>query len=114
MNAFNWHWLFWLPGIATVVAAIGAVLFVPQSPARSRGIDQLACPRCCCPAGWCWALLVLLSEWRRTGAGAPPTVLGLFAAAVLLAAAWVWSELRGGHPADRHEDDAPPVGLDFE
>ena len=55
VNAFNWHWLFWLPGIATVVAAIGAVLFVPR-PRRAAGARSAGCPRCCCPAGWwrCW------------------------------------------------------------
>ena len=55
VNALNWHWLFWLPGIATVIAAIGAVLSVPQSPTAARA-RSAGCPRCCCPAGWwrCW------------------------------------------------------------
>src|ERR1700733_7990695 len=37
VNALGWRWLFWLPGILTVLAAVGAVLYVPQSLARSRG-----------------------------------------------------------------------------
>src|ERR1700744_1274683 len=50
VNALNWHWLFWLPGIATVIAAIAAVLFVPQSPIRSPGTIS-------------WLPAVLLSSW---------------------------------------------------
>src|ERR1700753_2325084 len=30
VDALGWRWLFWLPGILTVLAAAGAVLFVPQ------------------------------------------------------------------------------------
>ena len=50
VNALNWHWLFWLPGIATVVAALGAVLFVPQPPIRSPGTIS-------------WLPAVLLTGW---------------------------------------------------
>src|ERR1700758_1741735 len=95
VNALNWHWLFWLPGIATVIAAVGAVLFVPQSPIRSPGTISWL------PAvlltGWLVALLVPLSEASDWGWGAP-AVIGLLAGAVLLSAAWVWSELRAATP----------------
>jgi EmrB/QacA subfamily drug resistance transporter len=95
VNALNWHWLFWLPGIATVIAAAGAVLFVPQSPIRSPGTISWL------PAvlltGWLVALLVPLSEASVWGWGSP-AVIGLLAGAVLLAAAWVWSELRAVTP----------------
>ena len=95
VNALNWRWLFWLPAIATVIAAIGAVLFVPQSPARSPGtISWLPAVLL---SGWLVALLVPLSEASDWGWGSP-AVLGLLAAAVLLAAAWVWSELRAATP----------------
>ena len=66
VNALDWHWLFWLPGIATVIAAVGAVLFVPQSPIRSPGTISWL------PAvlltGWLVALLGC-SARRRSGAG---------------------------------------------
>jgi len=95
VNALNWHWLFWLPGIATVIAAVGAVLFVPQSPIRSPGTISWL------PAvlltGWLVALLVPLSEASDWGWGSP-AVIGLLAGAVVLAAAWVWSELRAATP----------------
>jgi EmrB/QacA subfamily drug resistance transporter len=95
VNALNWHWLFWLPGIATVLAAVGAVLFVPQSPIRSPGtISWLPAVLL---SGWLVALLVALSEVSSWGWGSP-AVIGLLAGAVLLAAAWVWSELRAVTP----------------
>ena len=37
VDALGWRWLFWLPGILTAIAAVGAVLFVPQSLSRSPG-----------------------------------------------------------------------------
>ncbi len=95
VNALNWHWLFWLPGIATAIAAAGAVLFVPQSPIRSPGtISWLPAVLL---SGWLVALLVPLSEAPDWGWGSP-AVIGLLAGAVLLAAAWVWSELRAATP----------------
>src|ERR1700691_5939619 len=95
VDALSWRWLFWLPGIVTVIAAVGAVLFVPQSPIRSPGtISWLPAVLL---SGWLVLLLVPLSEASDWGWGSP-TGIGLFAAAVLLAAAWVWSELRAATP----------------
>jgi len=95
VNALSWHWLFWLPGIATVIAAVGTVLFVPQSPIRSPGtISWLPAVLL---SGWLVALLVPLSEASDWGWGSP-AVIGLVAGALLLAAAWVWSELRAATP----------------
>jgi predicted MFS family arabinose efflux permease len=48
-------------------------------------------------SGWLVALLVPLSEASVWGWGSP-AVIGLFAAAVVLAALWVWSELRAATP----------------
>jgi MFS family permease len=46
--ALDYHWLFWLPMILTIIAAVSAVLFVPESPVRTPGrISWL-------PAGSCW------------------------------------------------------------
>jgi EmrB/QacA subfamily drug resistance transporter len=95
VNALGWRWLFWLPGILTAIAAAGAVLFVPQSLVRSPGtISWLPAVLL---SGWLVALLVPLSEASVWG-WASPAVIGLFAAAVVLAAAWVWSELRAPTP----------------
>ena len=109
VNALNWHWLFWLPGIATVIAAVGAVLFVPQSPIRSPGHDQLAA------RGAAVRLAGGAARAAERGVG-----LGLGVAGGHRAAGRGGGARRrlglvraaGGHPADRHEDDAAPRGLD--
>ncbi|HSR83416.1 MAG TPA: MFS transporter [Streptosporangiaceae bacterium] len=91
----NYHWLFWLPLILTVVAAACAIALVPESPVRTPGhISWLSAMLL---SAWLVALLVALSEapqwgWRSA------RVIGLIAAAVLLAAAWVTAELRAKTP----------------
>src|SRR3984957_12019169 len=96
VNALSWRWLFWLPAIVTVIAAVGAVLFVPQSPIRSPG--RISWLPAILLSGWLVLLLVALSEGSGRG-GAARRRLGLVRAA-------------GGHPADRHDDDAAPRGVD--
>jgi EmrB/QacA subfamily drug resistance transporter len=95
VQALGWRWLFWLPMIVTVLAAIGALLFVPESPVRSPG--RISWLPALLLSGWLVALLVPLSEASGWG-WASATSLGLFAAAVVLAAAWVWSELTAATP----------------
>ena len=95
VNALNYHWLFWLPLILTVVATATAILFVPESPERSPG--RISWLPALLLSGWLTALLVALSEapswgWRSG------SVLGLLAAAVVLAAGWVLAELRATMP----------------
>jgi EmrB/QacA subfamily drug resistance transporter len=95
VDALGWRWLFWLPGILTAIAAVGAVLFVPQSLSRSRG--TISWTPAVLLAVWLVLLLVPLSEASVWGWGSPK-VIGLLAGAVVIAAAWVWSELRAVTP----------------
>jgi len=95
VNALDYHWLFWLPMILTVAAAVLAVLVVPESPVRSPG--RISWPPVPLLSGWLVALLVALSEAPDWGWGSG-RVLGLLAAAVVLAAAWVIAELRAATP----------------
>lgn len=95
VDALSWRWLFWLPMILTVVAGACAFLFVPESPIRAPG--RISWLPAILLSGWLVALLVALSEaplwgWRSG------KVLGLIAAAVLLAAGWLAAELRAATP----------------
>jgi hypothetical protein len=94
-TALSWRWLFWLPMIVTILAAAGAVLFVPESPVRSPGRISLL-PAVLLSA-WLIALLVALSEAPAWGWGSA-RVLGLFTVAVVACALWIWSELRAVTP----------------
>ena len=95
VTALSWRWLFWLPMIVTVLAAAGAVLFVPESPVRSPGRISLL-PAVLLSA-WLVALLVALSEAPVWGWGSA-RVLGLLAVAVVACVLWIWSELRAVTP----------------
>ena len=95
VNALNYRWLFWLPMILTIIAAVSAVLFVPESPIRTPGrISWL--PAVLLSASLV-ALLVALSEAPDWG-WFSGRVLGLLAAAVVLGTAWVTAELRAATP----------------
>jgi EmrB/QacA subfamily drug resistance transporter len=93
--ALNYHWLFWLPLILTVAAAIAAVLFVPESEIRTPG--RISFLPAILLSAWLVALLVALSEGPGWGWGSAK-VLGLLAAAVILMAGWLAAELRATTP----------------
>ena len=95
VNSLNYHWLFWIPLILTVIAAMLAVLFVPESPVRTPG--RISWVPAVLLSGWLVALLVALSEAPTWGWGSG-RVIGLLAAAAVLAAGWVLAELRAATP----------------
>ncbi len=89
-SSLGFRWLFWLPFIVTAVAAVVAVLVVPESPVRTPG--RIAILPALLLSGWLVALLLGLSQAPKWGWGDPKTV-GLLVAAVVLAAAWIRVEL---------------------
>ncbi|MGF7239301.1 MAG: MFS transporter [Frankia sp.] len=95
VELLNPHWLFWIPMIICIGAAIAAHFFVPESPVRNPG--TIAWRPAILLSSWLVALLVGVSEgslWGWTSG----RILGLFALALGLAAAWIWSELRASEP----------------
>lgn len=95
VNVLDYHWLFWLPMIVTSIAAVLAVLLVPESSVRSPG--RISWLPGVLLSAWLVALLVALSQapdWGWLSA----RVLGLVAVAILLAVAWVFVELRAERP----------------
>jgi EmrB/QacA subfamily drug resistance transporter len=95
VDALDYHWLFWLPMILTVIAAVSAVLFVPESPVRTPG--RISWLPAVLLSGWLVALLVALSEAPDWG-WASGRVIGLLVAAAALAAGWMLAELRAATP----------------
>src|SRR5208283_5162058 len=74
VNHLDYHWLFWIPLVITVIAAVCAHLFVPESPVRTPGrISWLAAVLL---SGWLVALLLGVSEAPSWGWGSP-AVIGL-------------------------------------
>jgi len=95
VDGLGYRWLFWLPMILTVIAAVSAVLFVPESPVRSPG--RISWLSAVLLSAWLVALLVALSNAPEWGWGSG-RVIGLLAGAVVLAAGWVAAELRAATP----------------
>lgn len=107
ITRLNYHWLFWIPLVIIVVAAICTWAFVPESPVRTPGrIDWLAAVLL---SGWLVALLVGVSEAPSWG-WSSPKVIGLLLLAVVLAIGWIAVELRSRQPLiDIHMMRAPAV-----
>jgi EmrB/QacA subfamily drug resistance transporter len=95
VSHLDYHWLFWIPLIITVIAAGCAHLFVPESPVRTPGrISWLAAVLL---SAWLVALLVGVSEAPTWGWGSSK-VIGLIVLAVVIAGAWIVVELRSREP----------------
>jgi len=104
---FDYHWLFWIPLIITVIAAVCAMVFVPESPVRTPG--RISWVAAVLLSGWLVALLVAVSD-APTWGWASPKVLGLIALAIVLGVVWVMVELRSKDPlVDMHMMRLPAV-----
>jgi EmrB/QacA subfamily drug resistance transporter len=95
VNALGYHWLFWLPLVVLIVAALAALFLVPESPVRTSG--SINWPAALLLSGWLVALLLAVSQAPSWGWGSAD-VLGLLAAAVVLAVLWVVVESRSAQP----------------
>ncbi len=103
----DYHWLFWIPLIITLIAAVCAHLFVPESPVRTPGrVSWLAAVLL---SGWLVALLLGVSEAPSWGWGSP-VVIGLILLGAALCAAWIVVELHSREPLiDMHMMRVPAV-----
>jgi MFS family permease len=91
----SYHWLFWLPLITTLLAALATWRFIPESPVRTPGrINWLAAALM--TLGFS-AVLVAISETTSWGWGSAKA-LGLIAAGLVVCAAWVAVEARSASP----------------
>ncbi len=95
VSALDYHWLFWLPMILTIAAAVAAHFFVPESPIRTEG--RISWLPAVLLSAWLVCLLLALSEAPSWGWGSAK-VLGLLAGAVVLLVAWVAVEQRSASP----------------
>ena len=95
VDNLSYHWLFWLPLVAVVVAAVAAVLFVPESPVKTAG--RVNWTGGVLLSAWLVCVLIAISEGPTWGWGSARTI-GLFCAGAALAAAWTWVEGRSDEP----------------
>ena len=91
----NYHWLFWLPLAATLVAAGATWRFIPESPIRVPGkINWLAATLMTLGIS---AVLLAISETTLWGWGSEKTI-GLIVVGLLVAAGWILVETRSANP----------------
>ncbi len=95
VSALSYHWLFWLPMIITVLAAIAAYLFVPESPERTPGRINLT--SAVLMSTWLVALMLAVSQGHSWGWTSPITI-GLFTTSVVVLPIWVWAESHSETP----------------
>jgi EmrB/QacA subfamily drug resistance transporter len=91
----NYHWLFWIPLAATLVAIVATWRFVPESPVRMPGrINWLAAALMTTGIS---TVLLAISQTTAWGWGSPKT-LGLIAAGLVVTLLWVAVEVRSRNP----------------
>ncbi|GAB3658834.1 MFS transporter [Nocardioides korecus] len=95
VDALSYHWLFWIPMVMTLVAALAAAFLVPESPEKTPGPINLV--SAVLFSAWLVALLLAVSEGGHWG-WASGGVIALFAAFVVLLPIWVVSETRSRTP----------------
>jgi len=91
----NYHWLFWIPLAATLVAIVATWRFIPESPVRMPGrINWLAAALMTIGIS---TVLLAISQTTAWGWGSPKT-LGLIAAGLAVTLLWVAVEVRSPNP----------------
>jgi MFS family permease len=95
VNLIGYRWLFVIPGLIVGMAAIATLLVVPESPVRTN--SKISWTAACVLSGWLVALLLAVSQAPDWGWRSKP-VVGLLAAAVVLAAIWAKLERRSDQP----------------
>jgi MFS family permease len=91
----SWHWLFWLPFVVIVAAAVCTWRFVPESPVRIPG--RINWPAAALMSGGMTLVLVAISETSAWGWGSART-LSVLAGGLALCVAWIVVETRSTEP----------------
>jgi EmrB/QacA subfamily drug resistance transporter len=91
----DYHWLFWLPLVAVIVAAVATWRLVPESPVRTPGrVNWLAAALMTLGLS---AVLLAISQTTEWGWVSTKT-LGLTLVGVLFILAWIRVEVRSDNP----------------
>lgn len=91
----SWHWLFWLPAVLVVIALLGAVFGMPESPVRKPGRLDVAGTLVLGVA--LVAILLAVSDGQTWGWSDPKTI-GLLVLGGIALIAFVFVELRVAEP----------------
>jgi EmrB/QacA subfamily drug resistance transporter len=107
VDAFNYHWLFWIPMVVMGLGAVAAHLVIPESDVRTPG--TLSWNGVILLSVWLVALILAISEAPSWGWGSS-RVLGLIVVGVVVASLWVYVEAHSKNPLiDMHMMRIPAV-----
>ena len=95
VEQLSWQWLFWLPLVVVVLAALCTWRFVPESPVRLPG--RVNWPAAALMSLGISTFLLAISETTVWGWGAART-LGLLIAGLIICAVWAVVETRSREP----------------
>jgi EmrB/QacA subfamily drug resistance transporter len=91
----NYHWLFWIPLVTTLVAAFATWRLVPESPVRVPGkVNWLAAVLMTLGVS---AVLLAVSQTTEWGWGGSKTI-GLALIGFAFIGVWIWVEARSDSP----------------
>jgi MFS family permease len=91
----NYHWLFWIPLVAVLLAALATWRFIPESPIRTPG--RINWPAAALMTIGISMVLLAISETTTWGWGSTKT-LGLIALGLAVSAAWIAVEVHSEVP----------------
>jgi EmrB/QacA subfamily drug resistance transporter len=95
IESLDYHWLFWIPLVTTIAAALLTWRFVPESPVRTPGkVNWLAAALMTTGVS---AVLLAVSQTAGWGWGGSKTLL-LAAAGFVVIGIWIWVESRSANP----------------
>ncbi len=95
IDAFNYHYLFWIPMVVVAAAAVLAIVVIPESREKLDGPISLLGGTLL--TGWLVALLIAVSQGSTWGWTNGKT-LGLLAVAIVIAGFWYVAESRSKAP----------------
>lgn len=95
VDALGYHWLFWLPLAPIVIALVGTIIWVPESPVKTPG--QINWTGAALLSAWLVCALLGITEGPTWGWD-DPRVLALLVAGVLLCWAWIVNERHAKEP----------------
>jgi EmrB/QacA subfamily drug resistance transporter len=91
----SWHWLFWMPLIPMIGAAVCTAVFIPESLVRASGrVNWLSATLM--SSGMC-CVLIAIAQTTVWGWVSVKT-LSLLTAGLAVCATWIIAEIRSAHP----------------
>jgi EmrB/QacA subfamily drug resistance transporter len=92
---FTWHWLFWMPAVLILIALVGVIFGMPESPVKKPGRLDLVGTAILSIS--LVAILLAITEGETWGWGSFATI-GLLALGAITLVAFVFIELRVTDP----------------